>query len=181
MHQPLKNGPDGGISDYGNVIVTGGELAAVLGLSEPHIFTLKRRHVIQSIRARKSEYRLGESVRAYIQYKCGQETAANADFHRERALKEKANRELREILVKQTREQLHRAQDVSSIVADSNADIRSRISKFGNLLSLQIAGKSDPAEVKTIIDTRVRELLNKLREYKPRDYYRRQRSIARLS
>ena len=178
MHQPSENG-SAGVDEYGNTIVTGKELAAVLGLSEPHIYTLKRRNVIQPIGPRKNQYQLGPGVRDYIAYKCGVENEANADFHRERALKEKANRELREILVKQTREQLHRAQDVSSIVADSNADIRSRISKFAHLLFLQVAGKSDPAEVKDIIDREVRKVLNELREYDSRDYYRRSK-IAEL-
>jgi hypothetical protein len=58
---------------------------------------------------------------------------------------------------------------------------RSQILAFGNLLALQVTGKTDPVEVKNAIDGAVRKLLNELREYKPRDYYRRQRSIARLS
>jgi hypothetical protein len=181
MHQPLKNGPDGGISDYGNVIVTGGELAAVLGLSEPHIFTLKRRHVIQSIRARKSEYRLGESVRAYIQYKCGQESAANADFHRERALKEKANRELRQILVQQTRAQLHHCDDVRDIMEDSNNEIRSKLLAFAKRLALSITGKHDPTEVKDRIESGVRELLSNLSKYRACDYYRRHKIAPSLT
>jgi hypothetical protein len=184
VHQPLKNGRDDNIPDYGNVIVTVKELASVLGLSEPQIYTLRRRNIIQpirAIRAHKTEFRLGPAVRAYIQFKCGQDSEAQADFHKERALKEAANRELREILLKQTREQLHRSQDVRAIQEDSNSDIRSKLLMFGNLLSSQIAGKSDPAEVKTVIDAEVRKTLNELREYSPRDYYRRQKSIARLS
>ena len=58
MHQPLKNGPDGGISDYGNVILTVKELASVLGLSEPLIYTLRRRNVIQP----------SSAIRAYMPY-----------------------------------------------------------------------------------------------------------------
>jgi hypothetical protein len=112
MHQPFKNG-SAGVDDYGATVVTGKELADVLGLSETHIFTLKRRNIIQAVRARKSEYRLGESVRAYIAYKCATDSESQADFHRERALKERANRELREILLEQTKSQLHRAADVA--------------------------------------------------------------------
>jgi hypothetical protein len=172
----LANSSHDGIADYGNTVVTGKELANVLGLSEAHVFTLKRKNVIQPIRPRKSENRLGESIRAYIQYKCGQDSAAVADYHLERAKKEAANRQLREILVQQTRAQLHRACDVEAIQADSNADIRCRISKFGNQLSLQIAGKTDPAEIKTLIDTAVRKVLNELRQYDARDYYRRSKT-----
>jgi hypothetical protein len=61
----------------------------------------------------------------------------------------------------------------TAIQADSNSDIRSKLLKFGNLLSSQIAGKTDPNEVKAVIDTEVRKVLNKLREFNPRDYYRR--------
>jgi hypothetical protein len=178
---PPKNGSGPGIADYGHVSVTAKELADVLGLSEQNVYNLRRRGVIQSIRAKRSEFRLGESVRSYLQFKCGQDSPFEADYHAERAKKEKANRELREILVKQTRDQLHRAEDVRSIVEDSNSEIRSQILAFGNLLALQVTGKTDPAEVKTIIDEKVRKLLNELREYKPRDYYRRQKSIAGLS
>ena len=139
------------------------ELASVLGLSEAQVYTLRRRNVIQpirAIRAHKTEFQLGPAVHAYIQFKCAQDSASQADFHKERALKEQANRELREILLEQTRAQLHRACDVESVQADSNAEIRSKLLKFGNQLSLEIAGKNDPAKVKTIIDTRVRGLLN---------------------
>ena len=181
MHQPFKNGSDDGVTDYGNITVTARELASVLGLSEVQVYTLRRRNVIQSIRTKRTEFRLGPSIRSYIAYKCGQETEANADYHRERAKKVAANRELREILVQQTRDQLHRAEDVRAVVTDSNDQIRSQILAFGNLLALQVTGKTDPVEVKNAIDGAVRKLLNELREYKPRDYYRRQRSIARLS
>ena len=155
MYQPPKNGSDAAVDDYGATVVTGSELAAVLGLSEAHIFTLKRRNVIQPIGPRKNQYQLGPGVRDYIAYKCGVENEANADFHRERALKEKANRELRQILLEQTRGQLHRAQDVRAIQADSNSEIQERLLAFGNLLGLQLAGK-DPSEIKTIIDTHAR-------------------------
>jgi ATP sulfurylase len=176
MHQPAKNGDE--VADYGNITVTARELASVLGLSEAQVYTLRRRSILQSIKAKRTEFLLGPSIRAYIQYKCGQESESQADFHKERALKEKANRELREILVEQTRDQLHRACDVEAVQADSNADIRSKLSEFATLLSSQIAGKSDPAQVKDVIDTEVRKVLNKLREYKPRDYYRRQKSVV---
>jgi hypothetical protein len=161
MDEPPQNPP----GDYSNTVVTGKELADVLGLSEAHIFTLRRRGIVQQIRARENQYQLGASVRAYIQFKCGQDNEAQADFHKERALKEKANREL-EILVEQTRGQLHRAEDVEAIQTDSNSDIRSKLSKFGNLLSSQIAGKTDPAEVKTIVDEKAQKLLNDLREFR---------------
>ena len=184
MHQPLKNGRDDNIPDYGNVIVTVKELSSVLGLSEPQIYTLRRRNIIQpirAIRAHKTEFQLGPAVRAYIQYKCGQESESQADFHKERALKERANRELREILVQQTRAQLHNAADVESIQTHSNNQIRSRLLEFSNALALQLVGK-DPAETKAAIDAAVRKLLVGLSRYDPRDYYRwlarRQKSIA---
>lgn len=83
MDEPAKNDSEnGGIDDYGNVIVTGKELADVLALSEAHVFTLKRRHIIQSIRAHKNQYHLGPAVRAYVAYKCGQDSSAEADFQR---------------------------------------------------------------------------------------------------
>jgi hypothetical protein len=173
---PPKNGSNNGIDDYGNVSVTAKEMADILGLSEQNVYNLRRRGVFQSIKAKRSEFQLGPSVRAYLQFKCGQESESEADFHKERALKEKANRELREILVKQTQEQLHSAHDVQAIVADSNADIRRRLSKFAHLLFLQVAGQTDPAQVKDVIDSQVRRVLNELRDYKPRDYYRRSKT-----
>ena len=179
MDEPPKNPPDNGISDYGNVIVAGSELAAVLGLSEAHIFTLKRRNVIQPIGPRKNEYRLGSAVRDYIAYKCATDSEAQADFHRERALKERANRKLRQILLEQTRSQLHRADDVRSIVEDSNNEIRSKLLAFAKRLAGQITAKHDPAEVKDRIESGVRELLTNLSRYRARDYYRRSKNVQR--
>jgi hypothetical protein len=176
-YEPPKNPPGDDITDYGNVTVTARELASVLGLSEPQIYTLRRRGILQSLKAKRTEFLLGASVRAYIQYKCGRDSAAEADFHRERALKEKANRELRQILVEQTRAQLHRACDVEAIQDYSNAEIRSRLLAFSDLLASQLPGK-DPSAIKEIIDKQVRKVLLELREFKPRDYYRRHRSLA---
>jgi hypothetical protein len=176
MHQPLSNSSDDSVDDYGNVIVSGKELGSVLALTESRISALKRRGILQPAKAKKTEFSLDASVRAYIQYKCGTSDESEADFHKERALKERANRVLREILVEQTRGQLHRAEDVEAIQADSNCEIRSRLSKFGNELSLQIAGK-EPDEIKTIIDSEIRKVLNDLAEYDPRDYYRRSKIV----
>src|SRR6516165_10638579 len=53
MRQPPKNGSDDGVTDYSKVIVTTRELANVLALSEPHVFTLKRRNIIQPVKAKK--------------------------------------------------------------------------------------------------------------------------------
>ena len=182
MYQPPKNGSDDAIDDYANVVVTGRELASVLGLSENSIRSLRKRGVIQAIRSRinKNEYQLGPAVRGYLQFKCGQDSPSEADFHRERALKERANRQLREILLEQTRNQLHHCDDVRAIVGDSNAQIRSQLLAFGNLLALQVTGKTDPAEVKTIIDEQVRKVLNELIKYKPQDYYRRSKIALSL-
>jgi len=177
---PPKNGSNDEVTDYGNITVTAKELADVLGLSEQNVYNLRRRNVIQSIKAKRTEFLLGPSVRSYLQYRCGQDSEADADFHKERALKEKANRELRQILVQQTRQQLHRSEDVSSVIAHNNEQIRDRLLKFSNALALQLIGK-DPAETKKIIDTEVRKVLTELSEYDPRDYYRwvrRQKSIG---
>jgi hypothetical protein len=181
MYQPPRNGSNG-IDDYANVVVTGRELASVLGLSENSIRSLRKRGVIQAIRSRinKNEYQLGPAVRGYLQFKCGQDSPSEADFHRERALKERANRQLREILLEQTRDQLHHCDDVRAIVGDSNAQIRSQLLAFGNLLALQVTGKTDPAEVKAIIDTQVRNVLLALCNYRPGDYYRRSKIALSL-
>lgn len=82
------------------------------GFAESRISALKRRGVIQAARPRKNEFHLGPAVRGYLQYKCGCASESEADYHRERALKEKANLQLREILMEQTRDQLHDAQAV---------------------------------------------------------------------
>jgi hypothetical protein len=171
--------PPTSVPDYGNVIVTAKELGNIIGLSEFQISILKRRGIFQSVKAKKSEFQLGPNVRAYIQYKSSQDSEANADFHRERALKERANRQLREILVEQTRGQLHHADDVRAIVGQNFAQVRSQLLAFGNLLTLQVAGK-DPVQIKTIIDTAVRKVLLELREYNPRTYYRRSKVALSL-
>lgn len=46
-------------------LVTGKELASALGLSEAHIFTLKRRHIVQSVQARKNTFHLGARGTAF--------------------------------------------------------------------------------------------------------------------
>ena len=138
---------------------------------------MKRRGVIQAARPRKNEFHLGPAVRGYLQYKCGCASESEADYHRERALKERANRQLREILLEQTRDQLHDAQAVQFLVQDGNSQIRSQLLAFGDRLALQLAGKN-PAEIKALIDHQIRKVLNELRQYDPRGYCRWQSKIA---
>jgi hypothetical protein len=69
-----------------------------------HKKVLSRRSYAQLFDAPRNEspmkYELGPSVRAYVAYKCAcQDSSAEADLARERALKEAVNRELREILL----------------------------------------------------------------------------------
>ena len=118
---------------YGQVTVSGPELGSVLGLSENRIRSLRRIGVFQTVYARKNkfEYELGPSVRGYLAFKCAyQDSPAEADFQRERSLKEAANRKLREILLEQTKNQLHRAEDLRAISADSNDQIRAQASSL---------------------------------------------------
>jgi hypothetical protein len=51
------------------------------------------------LKAKRTEFPLGASVRSYLAFKCGRDSPAEADYHLERAKKERANRMLREILV----------------------------------------------------------------------------------
>jgi hypothetical protein len=51
---PPKNFAGDGISDYGKPIVTTQKLADVLGLSETHIYNLKRRNIIQSVKPKRN-------------------------------------------------------------------------------------------------------------------------------
>ncbi|MBV8274288.1 MAG: hypothetical protein JO170_03360 [Verrucomicrobia bacterium] len=121
---------------------------------------------------------------AYAAYKCGQQTAADTDYHAERTKKEKANRKLREILVETDQEPTDRCDDVRAIVEHSNAQIRLQLLAFGNLLAPKLVGKN-PAEAKTVIDAEVRKVLTELSEYDPQDYYRwaarREKSLQRIS
>jgi hypothetical protein len=173
MHQSAKNGDHDGEVIDSNTVVSARELGDVLALSEAHVYNLKRKGVFQSTKAdhKRNEFLLGPSVQAYIQYKCSRDSPSEADFHRERALKEKANRELREILLEQNRGQLHRSSDVSSIITHNNGQIRDRLLEFSNALAPQLVGK-EPGEIKTLIDTEVRKVLVGLTRYDAKDYYR---------
>lgn len=60
---------------------------------------------------------------------------------------------------------------------DGNGQIRSQLLALGDRLVLQLAGKN-PAEIKVLIDHQIRKVLNELRQYDPRGYYRWQSKIA---
>lgn len=173
---------DPGMEGYGSTVVTSKELADVLGLTDGGVRRLKHRGILLSVGPRnRNEFRLGPSVRAYLQFKCGAERSeSEADYHAEKAKKERANRILREILVEQTRGQLHHSDDVRAIVGDSNSQIRSKLLALPNTLALQVVGQDDPRKVKQTLETYIRETCQSLRDYDPQAFYKRSKIALAL-
>jgi hypothetical protein len=173
---------DPGMQGFGDSVVTGRELSDVLGITDAHVRKLKNQGILQSIGPRnKNEFMLGASVRAYIQFKCGStKLESEADYHAEKAKKERANRILREILVDQTRGNLHESDDVRAIVGDAFSQVRSKLLAMPNVLTLQVVGLDNPLQVKKVLETYIRGTCESLHDYDPQTYYKRSKIALAL-
>jgi DNA-binding Xre family transcriptional regulator len=151
-----------------------GELARLLGLPEVNISKLKRSGVLRSTGKRENvTFQVGESIRAYIQHRrAATESEQNADFHRERAKKERAERRLREMLLEQTTGQVHTSEDIRGVQSERYGMIRSRLIGLPNALALRITGRTRE-EIRGIIAAYVAETVAILRPYNAQDFYNR--------
>jgi hypothetical protein len=166
--------------DLENELVTTEALAAAVGLAPVTIRSYVAKRVIRSKGQRnKHLFPFGPAVRAIIEHLCAKpDDPAIADFHRERALKERANRKLREILVEQTASQLHPADLVRLVAQDSDEQVRLKLCAMVDELTAHVADQTEPLAVKKLMEESVRRTLVALKDYKPEDFYERHPEIV---
>ena len=161
--------------EFKTMTVTQTFLAKVLGLTQGRISQLLDEGIL--IRDEESRQpRFYESLKSYWLSK--KTTGEGVNFWTEKALHEKAKRELSELKLAQERGEVYAAADVESVLVEMLIDFRNKLGGLGHKLAAQLEGKTASA-ICAAIDSEVEATLNELSETLHEEYPRVEENSAR--
>jgi hypothetical protein len=154
------------IKDLNEILTTSDGLAGCFGLSRPRIIQLAKEGVLD--RDKSSKYAVQDNVKRYIDFiKSGQKVTESdeefqANYWEEKALHEKAKRELTEMNLAKMQGKMHDAKDVELVMTEMLTNLRTQLLGLPSQLAPQLANQSQ----ETIYDLLNREIEAKLIEIK---------------
>ncbi len=128
------------------------------------------------IRASKGRYLLFESLQNYIKTLKVQKDIALAEdkndinYKTERAKLEQIKRMQAELKLALMKGELHKSSDVEMVMTDMLARIRSRFLQMPSKMTPLLVEK-ETGEIKKMLSNEVRDILEELKEYDPKDFY----------
>lgn len=156
--------------DESEMLFTTNQMAKLLNLSPRRIQQLAEEGIL--VKLNRGKYKLVVSVQQYIQQLQVKDGGADAevDYFGERALHERAKRQMAEMNLSVMKGELHRSEDVSHVMNDMIAAFRSRVLAIPTKLSAQLVGKKMPVILQMLGDA-VYEALNELSLYDPQKFH----------
>ncbi len=155
--------------DTSDIVVNTDVLASVLGFTRQRINQLAKDGVLE--KQAPGRFLLLLNFKKYVDYlRVGQveeEEGATAQYWEEKALHEKAKREMAELNLARKRNQLHEASDVEFALTNMLVAFRSRILGIPQKVAPIIIGLTSLAEIMESINTELLEALTELSEYDP--------------
>jgi phage terminase Nu1 subunit (DNA packaging protein) len=156
--------------DISDVIVSTDVMAELLGFTRQRVNQLAKEGVLE--KQAPGRFLLRKNIKKYIDYlrinqADEEEEGATAQYWEEKALHEKAKREMAELKLARQRNQLHDAADVEFALTNMLATFRNRILGIPGKLAPQLLGVDSLAELQELIDKELREALTELSEYDP--------------
>lgn len=162
------------VTDIERVTVTANELTKLcLFKNDSRIRQLVKEGTF--VRVSKGRYLLFESIQNYIKTLKVQrdiQTAKNNDeisYNEERAKHEQIKRMQAELKLALMKGELHKSQDVEAVMTDMLSRIRSRFLQMPTKIAPLLEGK-EAGEIKKILSEEVKEILEELKEYQPKDF-----------
>lgn len=150
--------------DIRKLTTTQTNLAKALGLTQPRINQLIEEGVIiRDEQDASGGVLIYRSLQNYFTAKATAGGEDEADFWKEKALHEKAKRELAEIKLSERRGELYEASTVESVLIELLTDFRTKLLGLGHKLSPRLEGVT-AAQIADIIDTEVEIILRELSE-----------------
>ena len=151
-----------------NQIIKVTELAKLLGITDRHLRNLANEGIIK--KTEKGKYLFFESVQGYIEYI---ETKNDADVDlkdekiREEIKKIKKDTELKDLKIKELKNQLHPASIIEKVMTDSLMNLKGRLLSLSNRLAPQLIALDNLGEIQEVIQDSILEALEELSEYNP--------------
>lgn len=155
--------------DISDLIVNTDTMANLLGYTRQRINQLAKEGILE--KKAPGRFYLMLNVQRYIDFlKAGQheeEEESQAAYWEEKALHEKAKREMAELKLAKLKNRLHDADDVEMVMTNMLATFRSRILGIPQKIAPQILGMENLAEINEMINQELELALAELSEYNP--------------
>lgn len=153
-------------SHENEMIFSAKQLAEVLNLSPRRIQQLADEEII--VKNSRGKYNALESIRRYIQFLQEKRSESDeANYFKERALHEKAKREMAELKLAKLKNQLHDAADVEAVMANMLVTFRSRMLSLPDKVSPKLLAMDNLSEISETIRDEIMDALTELSEYNP--------------
>lgn len=158
------------IKDLSSVLTTSDGLASCIGLTRPRIIQLANEGVFD--RDKNSKYVVQDNIKRYIDHvkngDKGTETDEEfqANYWQEKALHEKAKRELTEMNLAKMQGKMHEAKDVELVMTEMLTNLRTQLLGLPSQLAPQLTGKTQE-EIYTAMNSAIEEKLIELKDYAP--------------
>ena len=151
-----------------NQIIKATELAKLLGITDRHLRNLANEGIIK--KTEKGKYLLLESVRGYIEY---MESKNDVDLNlKDEKIKEEIKRikkdtELKDLKIKETKNQLHLATIVEKVMTDMLMNIKGKLLSISSKVAPAVIAADNLGEIQDVIQDEIFEVLEELSEYDP--------------
>lgn len=156
--------------DITDVIVNTDVMADLFGFTRQRINQLAKDGVLE--KQAPGRFLLRQNIKKYLDYihfnqLDEDEDGATAQYWEEKALHEKAKRELSEMKLAKQRNQLHDATDVELLLTGMLVTFRNRILGIPQKVAPKVIGVNTLAEIGDTIARELLEVLTELSEYDP--------------
>lgn len=156
--------------DISDVIVNTDVMAELLGFTRQRINQLAKEGVLE--KQAPGRFLLLKNMKKYLEFvRVGQavddEEGATAQYWEEKALHEKAKREIAELKLAKLKNQMHDAADIEIVLTNMLVTFRNRILAIPQKVAPKTIGIQNLAEIAESINTELLEALTELSEYDP--------------
>ena len=152
--------------DVIKITTTQSEMARVLGLTQPRVHQLVQDGIIE--KDETGAVLLVDSLKNFYKSKQGEtgDLGDETDYWTEKALHEKAKRELAEIKLAKIQNNIYDAKTVEMVMIEMFTTLRTQLLGLPNKLAPQLEGKSKE-EIYEFITREIEDKLSELSEYSP--------------
>ena len=151
-----------------NQIIKATELAKLLGITDRHLRNLANEGVVK--KTEKGKYLFFESVRGYIEY-VESKNDVDLDLKDEKIKEEikriKKDTELKDLKIKETKNQLHSAYIVEKVMTNMLMNIKGKLLSISSKIAPAVIALDNLGEIQDVIQDEIFEVLEELSEYEP--------------
>ncbi len=163
------------ITNIDNITVSASVLADIIGVSDRRVRQMAEAGII--VRAAKGRYKLVDSLKTYLltiklaAEGVGVELAdGEIDLNEEKAIHERVKRHISELKLQIMKGDLHKAEDVESVMMDMLTAFRTRMLNIPSKTAPSLENR-DAVFIKDRLTGEIVEALNELKDYDPKAFY----------